>query len=280
MINFKKKYLLTILTILLSLNTLYAADTNNTKIRIMPLGDSLTYDNTYADDTKPRPIGQRKAYRSYLWYMLKDVNYSADFVGSQHAGQDIRPAFDPDNEGHPGWTSFEIAEKVYGYLARSKPDIVLLHAGTNDHTEVPRGVESILQEIDYYESISGKNVRVIVALLMDRKESDPRINIYNEKLAKLVDKRIRKGDNLQLVNMNRDAKVSSSHYVDPTHPDSFGYRRMAQVWFKALTAPYSQKLRIFPTTLVKSSYIQSVSFNDTKKSVTFTTKIPNTGIVF
>jgi len=152
MTHYIQKYLRTFVYIIFSLNLLHAADTNTT-IRIMPLGDSLTYDNTYADDEKPRPAGKRTGYRSHLWYMLKDANYTADFVGSQRAGQNIKPPFDPDNEGHPGWTSFEIAEKVYNSLIVQQPDIILLHAGTNDHTTTPSGVESILNQIDYYEAI-------------------------------------------------------------------------------------------------------------------------------
>jgi len=269
----------------LGMSMLHAADTNTTSstttmTRIMPLGDSLTYDNTYADDEKPRPSSQRAGYRSHLWYMLKDANYTADFVGSQVAGQGIKPPFDPDNEGHPGWTSFDIAEKVYASLIIQQPDIVLLHAGTNDHTTAPSGIESILNQIDYYEENSGKTVRVIVALLMDRRDADGRIPIFNGRLKKLVDSRIIKGDDLLLVDMYNGARISNSHYVDPTHPDSFGYRRMAQVWFNALIAPYNKALRLFPATIVNRTYIKSISFNDAANSVTFTTELPNTGITF
>ena len=48
-------------------------------VRIMPLGDSITYDN-YSGDTRPSSI--RTSYRSHLWWELQDNGYNVDFVGS------------------------------------------------------------------------------------------------------------------------------------------------------------------------------------------------------
>ena len=279
MMYHKHTYILKLLCISLCLNMLQAADTNTT-IRIMPLGDSLTYDNTYADAVHPRPDGIRTGYRGYLWYMLKDANYTADFVGSQRAGYDVKPPIDPDHEGHMGMTSHEIAALIYDSLALYQPDIILLHAGTNDHTSTPSGVEAILNQINYYKSTSGKDVRVIVAQLMARKAPDARIDIFNKKLKELVYARMLKGEHLQLVDMYHDASIPSSHYVDATHPDSYGYSRMAAVWFKALTSPYNPALRSYPGTVVSSTYIKDIIFDDAADTVTFTTEIPDTGITF
>jgi hypothetical protein len=247
----------------------------------MPLGDSLTYDNTYADDEKPRPSGIRTGYRSHLWYMLKDANYSVDFVGSQRAGEAIKPPFDPDNEGHPGWTSYEIAEKVHGSLVKYQPNIILLHAGTNDRsTTNPEGINQILNEIDYYEETSGNIVRVYVALILDRKEKDGRIRIFNRRLKALIASRITNGDNLVLVDIYGKVKLSSDHYVDPTHPDKYGYWKMAKVWYHALMTPYTGSLHAFPYTLVNSSYIHWVNVNESSQTVQFMADIPDSGIIF
>ena len=121
----------------LLLGTLFLqAEDNTTAVRIMPLGDSITYDMREADLRDPRPTSTRTGYRSHLWYMLQNANYQADFVGSQVAGQAINPPFDPDNEGHPGWTSLDIAERTYSYMITHQPNIVLLHIGTNDHVHL------------------------------------------------------------------------------------------------------------------------------------------------
>ena len=252
-------------------------------VRIMPLGDSITYDDRYSDNDHPRPPGKRSGYRSHLWYMLRDANYGADFVGSQVAGQDIRPSFDPDNEGHPGWTTYDIAEHTYEYMVNSRPDIVLLHIGTNDRsTTDPKGVGEILDEIDRYEENEDRHVRVFVALIIDRKGHDGRITIFNRRLKELLQKRIASGDDVVIVDMYHNAGLTKEDYADNTHPNDNGYRKIAIVWFNALmqTQETNSRLHAFPSSIVPASYIVSVEFDDPNNSVTFTTKIPDDGIVF
>lgn len=224
--------------VLLATLNLPAAESNNT-IRIMPLGDSITYDERLSDvEDHPRPASQRSGYRNYLWYMLKDANMNVDFVGSQSAGQAITPPFDTDNEGHPGWTSSEINEKIYSYMLNSKPNMVLLHIGTNDHGTSVHSVDNILTEIDTYEQESNTSVRVLVALIIDRKDHDKTIQSFNENLKKLITSRYENGDNVTLVDMYNGAGLTSSDYADHTHPNDSGYKKMANVWFKAIQTPY------------------------------------------
>ena len=252
-------------------------------IRIMPLGDSITYDDTYADQENPRPPGKRSAYRNYLWYKLVDANMDVDFVGSVVAGQDIEPPFDPDNEGHPGWTSYDIAENAYLYMINSQPDIVLLHIGTNDRTTTnPAGVEDILNEIDQYELDSGKHVRVFVALIIDRKEHDGRIEIFNRRLKAMLEQRIIEGDDVVIVDMYHDVGLTPDDYADGTHPNDNGYYKMATVWFNAImnNKEYNSDIRAFPTSLVPREYIISVTYDDKNGVVTFLTEIPDNGIEF
>jgi len=250
-------------------------------VKIMPLGDSITYDNRHSDEDDPRPSSQRTAYRSHLWYKLQAAGYAADFVGSRVAGQSIQPPFDPDNEGHPGWTSFEIAAKTYTYMSNSNPDIVLLHIGTNDvSTTAPTGVESILNEIDLYEQESGHSVLVIAALIIDRREDDGRIRIFNERLEGMLVNRIINGDKIVIVDMYRNAGLTRRDYVDNTHPNSNGYNKMASLWFNAIMRPYNPTLSTFPYTLVSPHYIENITINSTATSVEFTTEVPDNGIIF
>ena len=235
-LNLMQKNILihSILWLFLGTHALHASTT-----LIMPLGDSITYDNNHHDvEVKARPTGLRHAYRNHLWYKLKADNMDVNFVGSLSAGKDVRPAFDPDNEGHPGWTSYEIANHTYAYMAKYKPNIVLLHIGTNDRSTSINGVNSILTHIDQYEKDSGHKIHVYVALIIDRKLHDPIIASFNNKLKKLVDSRWKKGDILTLVNMYGGAGLNKSDYSDNTHPNDNGYAKMANVWFKAIKTPY------------------------------------------
>ena len=59
------------------------------KINIMPLGDSITYDNNIGET---RPDSERTGYRQPLWLDLLGSGYDdVDFVGSLEAGQGIPP---------------------------------------------------------------------------------------------------------------------------------------------------------------------------------------------
>jgi len=269
----KFKFFLTILVFLGGISVLYAAPT-----RIMPLGDSITFDAKYDD---PRSDSERTGYRSHLYYKLVEAKYEVNFVGSQIAGEAITPPFDPDNEGHPSWTSFDIAELAYTFMSQSNPDIVLLHIGTNDLTSTtPWGVDSTLNEIDYYERKTGRVVQVIVALIIDRQIHDGRIASFNSRLKETLEQRIIDGDNIIMVDMYSGAGLTSEDYADNTHPNDAGYSKMADVWFNALMQPYTPALYAFPSSIVDSSYIQSQTVDEAAQSVTFITEVPDTGINF
>ena len=269
--------LLPFLLLFMGSTSIYAEPTT-----IMPLGDSITYDNNEEDLENPRPTSRRTAYRSHLWYRLVNAGFEADFVGSRVAGEDITPPFDPDNEGHPGWSSYKLADHVYSYLSNTPANIVLLHIGTNDHRTSNAGVVEILDEIDRYERDSGNTITVIVALIIDREEPDPLIEIFNENLKETIGKRIRLGDKLTLVDMYNGAGLTSADYADNTHPNENGYIKMSYVWAKAILNPYTPGLHAFPYTLVDKTFItpESLVINTVEGTVEFTTQVPDTGIIF
>jgi len=270
-----KRYLNVIILFLwlsLGMSALHAATIN-----IMPLGDSITYDSKYGDT---RSSSIRTGYRSHLWYKLKDVGFEANFVGSQIAGEAIIPSFDPHNEGHPGWNQFEIAEETGTYMNDSKPDIVLLHIGTNDTTTNPAGIDDILSAIDLYESENKKTVDVYVSLIIDREHSDPRITAFNNRLAELLRQRIDSGDNIIIVNMFKNAQLTGSDYADETHPNDSGYAKMANVWFDALTISFNPTLSAYPYTILAPSSIVTTSTDANAKTINIIANVPSNGITF
>lgn len=261
------------ITFWLLLSTTLFAET----IRIMPLGDSITSGVTI----DPDPVSERIGYRAPLYSQLIDAKYSVNFVGSLSTGVAVEPAFDVNNEGHPGWTSSQVGNNVYRYLSQNPADIVLLHIGTNDNDTSVAGVNDILDEIDLYEEQTGRFVRVIIALIVDRQnQSDVLISGFNHNLNNLVQKRIQTADALTLVDMYRGAGMTSSDYADNTHPSNAGYSKMADVWFNALNISYNTSLHSFPTTIVSRSSISSVSFDEGADKVIFTTDVPSSGITF
>ncbi len=70
-----------------------------------------------------------------LWLDLVDDGLCIDYVGSLvDTGLDEVPEddFDPQHEGHGGWTADELAGSIIGWTTAADPDIVLLLAGAND----------------------------------------------------------------------------------------------------------------------------------------------------
>jgi len=105
-------------------------------VRIMPLGDSITY--RYGKDNK----GKVQNYRYWLWRRLIDEGIEFDFVGTKqdeyvekwpsdypdYQGQSM----DPDNEGNRGATYNSINNAFRNALKTVEVDWVLVYGGAND----------------------------------------------------------------------------------------------------------------------------------------------------
>ena len=89
----------------------------STAVKIMPLGDSIT--------------GSPGCWRALLWQMLPAAR--VDFVGTL-PGQGCGFTYDGENEGHGGYLATNIANQdlLVGWLAATRPDVVMMHLGTND----------------------------------------------------------------------------------------------------------------------------------------------------
>jgi len=237
--KFSKFYRVLVLGLLAPMyfsSSLFAAET----LRIMPLGDSVTYGgqlppNVLTPDTS-------LAYRGLLWSKLKENGYDVDFVGSQQAGSSyltVDDSFDTDGEGHNGFRADEIAANVKKYLEDNPADIVLLHIGTNDFdqgdtsiTETVLDVENILSTIDTVN----QDIKVIVAKIINKQIYDHNITDYNSEIEIMVKNRISHGDDLILVDMETGAELDyTTDMVDDLHPNPQGYAKIADVWYGAIS---------------------------------------------
>ena len=88
--------------------------------RIMALGDSIT--------------GSPGCWRALLWKHLQDTGHTdVDFVGSLPA-PGCGFTYDGENEGHGGILATNIVRdnQLPGWLSSARPDVGLMHLGTND----------------------------------------------------------------------------------------------------------------------------------------------------
>ncbi len=207
-------------------------------VKIMPLGNSITYD-TYTGDLRTSDL--RTGYRQPLWLQLQSAGYNVDFVGGVVAGENALPSFDPDNEGHPGYTDTQVASNVYTWLVANPADIVLLHIGTNDLNVSSTDEVNILNEIDRYEADYGRQVLVLVARIINRAVYSSTTTTFNDNVEALVNTRIAAGDNLKMVDLENGAGIvydyePTGDFKDLLHPNQGGFNKLSNVWYTSLAA--------------------------------------------
>ncbi|MFC7385130.1 FG-GAP-like repeat-containing protein [Sphaerisporangium rhizosphaerae] len=194
-------------------------------LRIMPLGDSITFGEGSSNGA---------GYRGRLWEELKAQNgTTVNFVGSQHSG----PIPDNDNEGHPGWLIGDIDRITDNALATYQPNVVLLHIGTNDmNRDVdPAGAPGRLGSLIDRIFRDSPDVTLLVSQLVP--SSDPavegRIFTYNHSIPDVVAQRQNAGKHVWMVNMDT---VTVGDLVDVLHPNDTGYRKMGHVFYDGIRA--------------------------------------------
>lgn len=201
------------------------AGAQSARVRIMPLGDSITYGSGSSTEG---------GYRLPLWNELSAYGSPIDFVGSQQTGP---TRFDPDNEGHPGWKINQIAAKVVDWLLTYRPQIILLHIGTNDYfkDDNPAQAPARLSHLIDLITTTLPNATVIVAQIIPLARNaklNAEVVAYNATIPTMVQTKVARGKHVQYVDMYH--AVSPSMLPDQIHPDDAGYARMAKVWLRAL----------------------------------------------
>ena len=223
-----------------------------TPVTIMPLGDSITKGHSSGVPEENKKI----SYRKDLWDSLVDGGYNVDFVGSLTNGEYYEPnGFDPNHEGHGGWTDAQIASNVYSFLAGNPADVVLLHIGTNSLDSNPNDVNDILDEIDRYD----EDITVILARIINRDTYSLLTTQFNDNVEAVALGRIANGDKIIIVDMEDGAGIiyelqPTGDMYDNIHPYATGYTKMASVWFDALDSflpmcsPYPPTITSSPVT--------------------------------
>ncbi|MGZ3643832.1 MAG: SGNH/GDSL hydrolase family protein [Ktedonobacteraceae bacterium] len=198
---------------------------NSALIKIMPLGDSITYG-----------VGSSLGggYRLQLWDDLRVRGFPIDFVGSVKTGP---ASFDRENEGLPGWKINQIAAKVVTWLMTYRPSIILLHIGTNDFfkNDDPAQAPARLSHLLNLITTTLPGVTVIVAQILPLPRSarlNTEVVVYNATIPRIVQVDVAQGKHIHYVDMY-DA-VPPGMLPDQIHPDDAGYALMAKVWLYAL----------------------------------------------
>jgi lysophospholipase L1-like esterase len=198
-------------------------------LRVMALGDSIT------EGTQANP-----SYRPFLWKMVKRSGGEVDFVGSMRApapARGLAEGFDPDHEGHWGWHVEEVLSRIEGWAARARPDIVLIHLGTNDIGTGGDLRETVEETRRVIEALRKVNPGVTVLLARIIPLAHPgvarRIGDFNDGLAALALSLHRVSSPVVIVDHFEGFDPRRDTY-DGVHPNAEGAEKMARRWHDAL----------------------------------------------
>ncbi len=215
-------------------------------VRIMPLGNSITFDENSLDKSNPRPDGDRISYRYRLFQLLHDEGYDFDYVGSENSGNNyfFNSELD-DNAGFPGIETWQLANLIQTgynpmqgvqespgpYLYSFPADLILLHIGTNNLIESSGEVKDLLDNIRSYDP----DVFILVARIINRRTYHPSTSAFNNNVELMVNMR---GDpRIQMVDMENGAGINyATDMIDNLHPNQAGYDKMAFKWFEAVNS--------------------------------------------
>ncbi|MGW1974326.1 FG-GAP-like repeat-containing protein, partial [Streptomyces sp. NPDC001889] len=183
------------------------------RLAVMPLGDSITLGVG---------SGTRTGYRPEIAQHLAGAADRLEFVGSMT---------DPDgtrHEGHSGWRIDQIQANIETWLAAAKPNVVLLHIGTNDMnrdhqtSSAPQRLSRLLAQIH----AASPDTAVVLASLVPA--TDPavqaRVDAYNRQIPGIVAARADQGQ--RVVQVSMDA-LTHADLNDNLHPNNAGYTKMA-----------------------------------------------------
>ncbi len=202
-------------------------------LRVMPLGDSITEGNGWQVPG---------AYRPHLWQLFQQANVPVDFVGSQTSGPASLP--DKNHEGHPGWTIEQLDEQIASWVRTYRPDVILLHAGTNNiwrPNELPTTAPRRLSKLIDHITQAAPNAHVYVASIVPSDEHDAKVRQFNQTIQPMVDDKANRGAKVSFVDqyeaLTGSDSIDGKHptLIDGIHPTAEGYAMMAERWWEALS---------------------------------------------
>ncbi|WP_326558683.1 cellulose binding domain-containing protein [Micromonospora sp. NBC_01796] len=199
-------------------------------VRIMPLGDSIT--------------GSPGCWRSMLWNRLQSTGYTnVDFVGTlgpQGCGQ----PYDGENEGHGGALVTNVANQnqLPAWLSATRPDIVLMHFGTNDvwSNVAPATILTAYGKLVDQMRASNPAMRVLVAKIIPMApstcaECGQRVVALNDAIPGWAAAKSTTASPVVVVDQWTGFSTGSDTY-DGVHPNAAGDQKMSDRWYPALTA--------------------------------------------
>ncbi len=213
-------------------------------VRVMPLGDSIT--------------GSPGCWRAALWQKTVAGGQSADFVGTlRDPGCGV--SYDGDNEGHGGYLATNIADQnlLPGWLSATRPDVVMMHLGTNDvwsnipSTTILAAYSKLVRQM----RASNPSMRILVAQILPMNPSGcsdcgRRVVSLNAAIPGWATANSTTSSPITVVDQWSGFRTATDT-SDGVHPNSSGNTKITDRWYPALSGAirsHRQPLRAAGTT--------------------------------
>ena len=205
-------------------------------VKIMQLGDSLT--------------AQLEA-RMFLAEKLNTAGYNYAFVGSQGFGQ-----FPGDHhEGHGGFTigpdqsqPGNLFDNVSTWITAAQPNIITLLVGNNDYNgkagvdpaTAPQRMEALLDKM----VLLAPEATIVVSSVLKIAWVDDYAGALNRALPDIVARQQAAGHKVVFADLNSEVNLvkgampfngADSDYIDGTHLNANGARKLADGWYTHLS---------------------------------------------
>ncbi|MEU9143715.1 ricin-type beta-trefoil lectin domain protein [Streptomyces sp. NPDC048349] len=201
-----------------------ASAASATPLRVMPLGDSITWG-----------VGSStgNGYRGPLRDKLAADGHPVDFVGTLRGGS----MSDPDNEGHSGYRIDQIAALADASLTRYRPNVVTLEIGTNDlnGNHLPSTAGARLKSLVNQITAAAPDATVLVASLVVSTSGtvEQYRAAYNQAVSRIVGEAQAAGKRVAYVDMSG---LTTADLADALHPNDAGYQKMAAAFHRGIRA--------------------------------------------
>ncbi|MDP3850154.1 MAG: Ig-like domain-containing protein, partial [Luteolibacter sp.] len=204
-------------------------------VRIMPLGDSITQ-GCCSD------LSTEGGYRNFLHEELTLAGYSVDFVGTQtDTSNPTLP--DTDHQGVPAAKLDDLRAMAPTWLKMTEdPDVILLHAGTNDFGAGATPAEAVVRMRALIRDLSvlRPHAKILVSsptLRTDFPSVENNVAAFALLLPDLVTEEHALGRQVYYVDLH--SALLPEDLNDGLHPKASGFEKMAGVWMSAISAVIS-----------------------------------------
>ncbi|MFI1354201.1 ricin-type beta-trefoil lectin domain protein [Streptomyces sp. NPDC020898] len=195
-----------------------ASAASTTPLRIMPLGDSITWG-----------VGSStgNGYRGPLWDKLATDGHPLDFVGTLRGGS----MSDPDNQGHSGYRIDQISALADASLTRYRPNVVTLMIGTNDlagNYQVSTAADRLKSLVHQITADVPDATVLVASLVVSTSGSEEQYRAaYNQAIPQIVSEAQAAGKHVAYVDMS---SLTTADLADAFHngiqsADSAGWLR-------------------------------------------------------